>query len=122
MSNSEDQFDRSSDLYNLNIKHRHPALSESEKVLKDYSHPYSMAEEDQEEVKDKRKKINKELLQARKHKDWKDFINQSYKYTPHTQEGRQKRVDRMLMISAAIDAYDEIPDVPMTASSDPKEG
>ncbi|CAI2376772.1 unnamed protein product [Moneuplotes crassus] len=118
--NLEDQFDRSSDLYNFQVKHLRPPLCESEKVLKDFSHPFGMPGETEEEIREKRKQINSELLAARGTKDWKEFINQSYKYTPHTREGRQKRVDRLLMISNAIDAFDEIPNVPRYAGDDPK--
>ena len=71
-------------------------------------------------MKEKRRKINKELLAEKSEKNWKDFVNQSYKYAPHTREGRQKRFERLLMVTNAIDAFDEIPDVPRYAGDDPK--
>lgn len=104
------------------MKFRHPILSESERVLQDFSAPYNAPEGSAEETKEARKNLRSELLAARKHKTWKDFVNQNYKYTPHTDEGKQKRVERFLMVSSAIDAFDEIPDAPMREGDDPRPG
>ena len=73
-----------------------------------------------EEIKQERRKLNKQLLAARGARNWKEFVNQGFKYTPVTKEGRQTRVDRLIMVSNAIDAFDEIPQLPMSEKDDPK--
>ena len=116
--NSEDEYDPHSDRYKFNVKHRHPILCQSERVLKDYSEVSQSLNTQIEEAKKK----SKEILAARQSRNWKDFVNQSYKYTPFTKEGKQKRLDRMLMVSDAMDAFDEIPDVPMYNGDEPRKG
>lgn len=122
MLGSEDPYDRDGDQFHMDVKYRHPSISQSERVLKDYSAPFDDRSQTIEEIKETRKKLHKELLAARGAKDWKDFVNQSYKYTPHTEEGKKIRFERFLMVTNAIDAFDEIPNVPMYDSDDPKKG
>lgn len=71
-------------------------MSVSEKNLHDYAQPYDSDEDvDVQEIIQKRKEIRKEILAARSHKNWRDYVNQSYKYAPFTAEQRQKRIDRL---------------------------
>jgi hypothetical protein len=99
-----------------------PVFCQSEEALQDYSEPFDRFSEEIKETIKKRKKIKKELLAARGARSWKEFVNQSYKYGPHTKEGKQTRLDRFMMVTDAIDVFNEIPDVPRYDGDEPKQG
>ena len=49
------------------------------------------------------------MLAARGHKDWKDYTKCGYKIA-QPEHNKDKRLNRMLLIGNAIDAYSEVPE------------
>jgi hypothetical protein len=52
------------------------------------------------------------MMAARKHKDWSSYLHSGY--TKHSQPAHlsSQRVNRMLLISHAIDAFEDVPREP----------